>query len=153
MTRAKLRRALALLLHAPDTPHRTALAFGVGVYIAFFPLLGLHTVMALAIAIAFRLSKVAILAGAYVNNPWTLIPLYMAGTALGCVAMGVPLSQLEWPVPEGSSLAAIEAALVQTLKPLFWPYVLGNTLLGIAGGLAGYFGLRRYLEKRTALPA
>jgi uncharacterized protein (DUF2062 family) len=142
MTRAKLRRALTLLLHAPDSPHRTALAFGIGVWIAFFPLLGIHTGMALLIAFAFRLSRVAILAGAYVNNPWTLVPLYMAGTGLGCLLLGVPLSRLAWPATDGAE------ALLAVLKPLLWPYVVGNTVLGVAAGIAGYFALRRYLEAR-----
>jgi uncharacterized protein len=137
--RSRVRRALRVLLHVEDTPHRIALAFGVGVWIAFCPLLGVHTLLALGIAFAFRLSRVAILLGAYINNPWTLAPLYLAGTVVGCVLMGVST--------EG--LAAVDWKLV-SLRPYLWPFILGNTVLGVAGGFAGYALLRRLLERRRA---
>jgi len=91
----RLGRMVQMLLHVEDTPHRTALAFGVGVWIAFCPLLGIHTLMAFAIAFLFRLSRGPLLLGAYINNPWTLAPLFMAGTLLGCSILGVSTHGLE----------------------------------------------------------
>ena len=46
MFRATFRRLLAI----DDPPERTALAFSIGVFIAFSPFLGLHTIMATAVA-------------------------------------------------------------------------------------------------------
>jgi uncharacterized protein len=147
--RSRVRRALQVLLHVEDTPHRIALAFGLGVWIAFCPLLGVHTLMALGIAFAFRLSRVAILLGAYINNPWTLAPLYLAGTVVGCALMGVStdgLSAVDWS-RKGTEFYR---HLMVSLRPYLWPFVLGNTVLGVAGGLAGYWLLRRLLERRRA---
>src|SRR6185295_5462370 len=67
-----LRRAVQAVLHVEDTPHRIALAFAVGVFIAFFPIWGIHTAMALGVAFLFRLSRAATMVGAWVNNPWTM---------------------------------------------------------------------------------
>ena len=86
---AALARRLRLLLQVDDQPARVAAAFAIGIFIAFFPVLGIHTGMALAIAFAFRLNKVAILTGAWINNPWTLAPIYTAGTLLGCALLGI----------------------------------------------------------------
>ena len=80
---SRLRQRLQVLLHVDDSPHRIALAFAVGVWVAFFPILGIHTGMALAIAFAFRLSRVAILLGTWLNNPWTIAPMYTAGLERG----------------------------------------------------------------------
>ena len=146
---SRLKRAVDVLLRAQDTPHRTALAFGIGVFIAFFPLLGIHTALALGVAFAFRLGRVPMLLGAFINNPWTLAPLYLAGTLLGCVLMGVPtagLSAIDWSL-HGS---AFYRALFASLKPYLWPFLIGNTVLGIVAGLAGYLGLRYVLERRRA---
>ena len=143
----RLRRTLQMLVHVDDTPHRIALAFGIGVFIAFSPLLGIHTAMALGIAFAFRLSRVAMLVGAYINNPWTLVPMYMGGTLLGCALLAVPsegLSAIEWHLHGW----AFYQSLLRHLKPYLWPYVIGNTLLGVAGGQAGYLALRTILERR-----
>lgn len=143
----RLGRAVQVLLRVDDSPKRTALAFGIGVFIAFFPLLGVHTALALGIAFAFRLSRVAILLGAYVNNPWTLAPLYMAGTLFGCLLLGVPshgLAEIDW----GVRGTAFYRALLASLRPYLWPFLIGNLALGVLGGLAAYFGLRRVLDKR-----
>jgi len=148
--RSRIRRALQVLLHVEDTPHRTALAFAIGVWIAFSPFLGFHTLLALAIAFAFRLSRVAILLGAYINNPWTLAPLYLAGTVVGCAILGVPtegLAELDWDL-HGS---AFYVHLLATLRPYLWPFLLGNTILGVVSSVVGYVILRRLFERRRAL--
>jgi len=146
--RARLRRLIHAFLHLDDTPPRIAAAFGVGVYLAFHPLFGLHTLMALGIAFAFRLSRAAVLVGIYVNNPWTIAPMYFAGTTLGCWILGVPLDGLgaiEWDL---DNLAFYRLLLV-SLRPYLWPYVLGNTILGIVCGSAAYLVLRWFLERRA----
>ena len=72
MFRTAFRRLLAL----DDPPERTALAFAIGVFIAFTPLLGLHTILATLIAFLFRFNKIAIYTGTFVNNPFlTLVPI------------------------------------------------------------------------------
>ena len=146
--RARLRKLIQAFLHLDDTPQRIAAAFAVGVYLAFHPLFGLHTLMALGIAFAFRLSRAAVLIGIYVNNPWTIAPMYLAGTTLGCWILGVPLdglSGLEWDLDNRS----FYRLLIAGLRPYLWPYVLGNTILGIVCGLIAYVVLRWFLERRA----
>lgn len=144
---SRLGRAVEVLLRTQDTPHRTALAFAIGVFIAFCPLLGIHTALALGIAFAFRLSRVPMLLGAFINNPWTLAPLYLAGTLLGCALLGMPTGGLS-EIDTSLHGTAFYRALYASLKPYLWPFVIGNTLLGVFAGLAGYLGLRHVLEKR-----
>lgn len=148
----RLRRLAQILLHVEDTPHRTALAFGVGVLIAFSPFIGIHMGIALIVAFAFRLNRVAILFGTYLNNPWTLAPIYVAGTTLGCLLLGVSsdgLDAIDWNL-EGW---AFFQGLWTTLRPYLWPFLIGNTLLGAACGLVGYVVVRRVLERRAAAAA
>ncbi|HUG52830.1 MAG TPA: DUF2062 domain-containing protein [Vicinamibacteria bacterium] len=150
--RGTFRRILQVLIGVPDTPHRTALAFGVGVVIAFSPFLGIHLAIALLVAFLFRLNRVAILLGTYLNNPWTLAPMYLAGTTLGCLLLGVSsdgLDAIDWELRGGAFFAGLAA----TLRPYLWPFVLGNTVLGLAVGAAGYLVLRRVLERRLAAAA
>ncbi len=142
-----LRRTGQILLHVDDRPSRVALAFAVGVFIAFFPLLGIHTGLALVIAIAFRLSKTAILVGAWTNNPWTIAPMYSAGTLLGCFVLGVSpasLGGIDWSL----SGRAFYDSLAAGLRPLVMPFVVGNLLLGAVAALASFFVLRLVLKQR-----
>ncbi len=144
-----LRRTVGQLLQLDDTPHRIALAFGIGVWLAFFPILGVHTILALLIAFLFRLNRAALLVGVYVSNPWTLAPLYMAGTVVGCEILGVSraeLTSVDWHLHG----RAFYRALFENLRPYVWPFVVGNTVLGVAGGIVGYIVLREILERRRA---
>ena len=145
----RVRRIVQLLLHIEDTPHRTALAFAIGVLIAFSPFLGIHMGIALLVAFLFRLNRVAILLGTYVNNPWTLAPMYLAGTSLGCLLLGVSkqgLDTIDWELHGAEFLQDLWASL----RPYLWPFLLGNTLLGILCGILGYVLVRRFLERRAA---
>lgn len=74
---------LKLILYIKERPSKIALTFSIGLFIGMSPLLGLHTVLALAIAVVFRLNKLVILLGTYVTNPWTLVPIYTFSTILG----------------------------------------------------------------------
>jgi uncharacterized protein (DUF2062 family) len=138
-----MRDSLNSLLHLKDPPHRTALAFGAGVFIAFSPFLGLHTVIAIAVAFAFRLNRVAVLAGAWINA-WALAPCYAFGTFIGAVLLSVDtgdLMTIDW----GQGIGAMGS----TLSALFWPIMLGNTLLGLAVAAPAYALCRKFLERRA----
>jgi uncharacterized protein (DUF2062 family) len=149
-----LRRAGQILLHVEDSPSRVAAAFGLGVFIAFFPILGIHTGMALVLAVLLRLNKVAILLGAWTNNPWTIAPMYTAGTLLGGVVFGVStesLGAIDWSL-EGRGFYE---SLVSGLRPLVLPFVVGNLVLGAAAALLSFLAVRSLLarRKRAAAPS
>jgi hypothetical protein len=136
-----------MLLQVQDSPNRIALAFGLGVWIAFFPVIGIHTGLALLIAFLFRLSRLAILLGSYVNNPWTVAPMYMAGTLFGCMLLGVSTHGLGDLNLRIHSWDFFLKAL-HTLRPFLWPYIVGNLIVGTVAGVTAYAALRVVLERR-----
>ena len=81
------RELIKKLLHIEDTPERTALAFSIGIFLAFSPFLGFHTLAGLTIAFLFRLNRLAILLGVWTNAPWWIVPYYMAATWVGMWVM------------------------------------------------------------------
>lgn len=83
--RAKIREAL----HLGETPQRTALAFALGVFIAFTPTYGLHTASVVFLAWVLRLNFPAILVGSLINNPWTVVPILGATMWTGFVLLGI----------------------------------------------------------------
>jgi len=152
LSRAAVARWLERLLHIHDTPHRTAVAFALGVFVGFSPLLGLHTALGLVLAFAFGLNRVAVLVGVYVNLPWFLAPYYTVATLAGAAVLRRPLPHgllrefatlLEhWPAGELHRL-------VELLRPLLWSYVVGSTLLAaVAAAIAYYAALGFVLARR-----
>src|SRR6266446_7468446 len=83
LTRSLIRRWLDRLLHIDDTPERTAAAFALGVFFGFSPFLGLHTLLAIAVAFLLNLNRVAVLLGVYSNLPWVIGPYYAFTTVVG----------------------------------------------------------------------
>jgi uncharacterized protein (DUF2062 family) len=152
-----LRQRFQLLLKMDETPHRTALSFAIGVWLAFFPILGIHTGLALFIAFRFGLSRLPILLGVWMVNPWTIAPMYTTGTLIGCAIVGVSPSELgdiDWRGLAHSSWHHMFGRMVEVLRPLWWPYAIGNTILGLLAAGIAYFILRAFLERRrTPVPA
>jgi uncharacterized protein (DUF2062 family) len=145
----RLRRLAQLVLHVEDSPTRVALAFGTGIFLAFFPIFGIHTLMALGLAWALRLNRVAVLAGTFMNNPWTIGPMYTAGTFVGCALLGVSptrLSEVDWSL----SGRALYASAVDSFRPLLWPFVLGNLVLGLVAAAFAFIVVRAILTSRRS---
>ena len=139
MFRAAFRRLLAI----DDPPERTALAFSIGVFIAFSPFLGLHTIMATAIAFFFRFNKIAIYTGTFLNNPFfTLVPIIIASYAVGAFILGRPLSIRDEGLellknPRILSGEYYQQLFVQSWS-IVWPFSVGATALSVVCSLLAY---------------
>ena len=137
----RARRWLDQLLHTHDTPRRTAAAFAVGVFFGFSPFLGLHIVLGLVVAFAFRLNRVAVLLGVCANLPWIMPAYYSVATLLGATLLGVD-------VPPGllkdfrESLADASwgefRSLARSMTPLLWAYGLGSTIGAVGLSVVAY---------------
>ncbi len=139
MFRSTFRRLLTL----DDPPERTALAFAIGVFIAFSPFLGLHTIMATLVAVLFRFNKVAVFAGTFINNPFlTLVPIIIASYAIGAFLLGQPLRIS----PEGIDLLKEPHLLTadyyrQVFREgwqIVWPFTVGAMVLSVVCSVVAY---------------
>jgi uncharacterized protein (DUF2062 family) len=139
MFRATFRRLLAL----DDPPERTALAFAIGVFIAFSPFLGLHTILATLIAFLFRFNKIAIYSGTFINNPFlTLIPIIIASYAIGAFILGrplrIPASGLELLTHPHPLTADYYRQLFHESWDIVWPFSIGGITLSVVCSLVAY---------------
>jgi uncharacterized protein (DUF2062 family) len=137
----RTRRWLEQLLHTHDTPHRTALAFALGVFFGFSPMLGLHTILGLLFAFALNLNRVAVMLGIYSNLPWILPAYYTVATVAGAAILRVDLppgllEELGSAVRDASWRGLVRVA--HGLRPLIWAYTLGSTLGAAALAFAAY---------------
>lgn len=126
------------LLKIQDTPERTALAFSIGVFLAFSPLLGLHTLIGLGIAFAFNLNRVAMLVGIYTNTPWTIVPYYSFATLVGLIFYDAPVG-LNLPEFGLGALLSLEFyyGLLRSWRLLI-PVFIGSTLMASLLALISY---------------
>lgn len=145
----RLRGFLRQLLHLNDTPERTALAFSIGVFFSFSPFVGLHTIMGLTTAFLFKLNRLALLVGVYVNNPWTLAPAASLGTALGFYLLGTEnrFADASW---DSMLSGHFWKEMFSDIEHLLLPFFLGNLILSVVAGMIAYLVLRRILVRHRA---
>ncbi|HSQ78143.1 MAG TPA: DUF2062 domain-containing protein [Nitrospirota bacterium] len=126
-----------------DSPHKLALAFALGVFIAFSPWLGLHIVSCIVLAWLFRLNKVVVLTASFINNPWTVVPMYAF-----CLWFGFKITGSDAAVPDIAWADLGFRDMFRLLKPFIWPYVAGTLVVGSVAAIIGYgtffWGVRRY---------
>ncbi len=74
------------------TPHAIALGFAAGAAVSFTPLIGLHILLAIAIAFAFRGSLLAAALGTLVGNPATFPAIFALSYGVGTLISPAPYS-------------------------------------------------------------
>jgi uncharacterized protein len=145
VTLESVRQQLTHVLHLRETPHRTAMAFALGVFIAFAPHYLFHTASVVFCAWAFRLNFLALFLGSLINNPWTLIPILAASLYTGMLLMGASSSAtIEWDQMRVDNI-------FDMLSPYLIPFLVGACALAIIGSLIAYPVMRWVITRYRGL--
>jgi uncharacterized protein len=143
-----VRQRLANVLGTTEPPQRVAAAWGLGIGIAFTPLIGLHTGIALALAFLFRLNKLDVFLGTLVINPWTMVVYIPSATVLGSWITG---SQLTF----GEASAAMISEPLWRLaasytRGLVVSWLVGGFLCSLLAGTLTYVSILRTVRWRRS---
>jgi uncharacterized protein (DUF2062 family) len=122
----RIRQFATTLLTEKLDPGRAAAAVFLGLFIGIVPIYGLQTIVALGLALLFRLNKPLTLASTFINNPLFLLPTIASSVELGCFLRSGRFQP--W------NLAALTRA---HLKEEFISFVVGSLVLGIIIGILG----------------
>lgn len=139
---------------ASGSPHRTAAAFALGVFLSFSPFLGLQVAIGMAAAFALRMSKATVFVGLCTNVPAIMVPWYAMTTAAGAFLLERPVSpDFGARLGEVLALPAYRAVFWQQLLDLLWPFalafVIGSTAGALIVGGAAYVSTARVLVRAT----
>ena len=151
-----LRRTFEDLARVEAAPRRTAAALAVGVGLSFSPLLGLQILLGIGAALAFRLSRVAVLVGLCANVPWVMVPWYAGTTAAAATLLGtsstVDLSErLRRIFAVPFYQAAFWGHAANLLDAFFWPFLVGPSLGALTLATITYAVALRVLTERARL--
>ena len=133
-----------------DPPSKIALGLAVGIFISCTPFYGLHTLLAIAVALALRINKAVTVTGAWLNLPWFAPFVYGLALRLGELVLGqerrVPMEQGRWAELRASlwppyswadltqTLSSYSDLLFEASKAL----LIGSLLVGLVAGTVTY---------------
>lgn len=157
--RGGFRRAAQYVTHRlrrlPDEPHRIARGVFAGVFVSFTPLFGFHFLSAALLGWVMRGNIIAALLATFVGNPLTTPFIAITSVELGHRLLGI-----DAPMDVMSIIAAFTNAgselwdnaralftsdvthwenLATFFGTIFWPYLVGGLLPGLAVSLAFYW--------------
>jgi len=141
------------IIRLPGSPASIASGFAAGVAASFTPFLGLHFILAAALAMLFRGNVLASAIGTFFGNPWTFILIWLADYEVGLgiirsLNYGADLRVLsieELGDIMGNALKFMSfsgaiswAEMSRDLEQVFMPLLIGGTVLGAVAGLISF---------------
>ena len=141
------------IIRLPGTPASIASGFASGIAASFTPFLGLHFILAGALAILFRGNVLASAIGTFFGNPWTFILIWLADYEVGLGIMhsfgyGADLHVLsidELVAIMGNVIRFLSftgniswANLSRDIGQVFMPLLIGGTVLGVIAWVASF---------------
>lgn len=69
-------RKLIEIVKQKDTPHRIALGMALGIFVGILPIMGIQMTIVALIALPLRGNLKAAVAGVWISNPITFLPMY-----------------------------------------------------------------------------
>jgi uncharacterized protein (DUF2062 family) len=147
----RFRERVTGILHLDEEPSRLAMGLAVGVFIGLTPFFFLHTLLAVAVALVFRLNMAATITGAWINLPWFAPFVYAFCLKLGEAVLSGDF-RLAGRVGElteaaGAFLQTSARDHAGTFFQMMWnaffvasfPLFVGTTIIGGAAATVTYF--------------
>ena len=141
------------IIRLPGTPTSIASGFASGIAASFTPFLGLHFILAGALAMLFRGNVLASAIGTFFGNPWTFILIWLADYEVGlgvihAFGFGADLQVLsidELVAIMGNVIRFLSftgniswANLSRDIEQVFMPLLIGGMVLGAIAWVASF---------------
>ncbi len=139
-----LREQIRMVIFSDNSPGQIALGAAIGIFLAFSPFLGFHTVAALVFSLLFRASRPAALLGTLANNPVTIAFIYLLEIKLGSYILGYSLT-----LPGGVWKDLVD--LFSLGREALLSIMTGFMILGLVSAITAYLltrGAVLYLRKK-----
>lgn len=131
--RRRLRYYYWRLVRLRGTPESIARGLAVGVFAGMFPLFGLQLFLTIALATLVRGHKFMAVAGTWVSNPLTYVPIYGFNLKVGQWLLGrdnLLLSEQIWQSPQ--ELMHLKGELLASM-------FVGSLTMGVVCAVVSYF--------------
>ncbi len=155
MIKQQLTKLYYLFANRLNCAHRLSLSASLGVFIAFCPLVGLHTVIAIFCGWLFSLhTSVLLVVSMTINNPWTMLGVYGSGHWFGISMCDFFAIDHMLFAPEYlQSWSQWLFSFLGTSQFSIGAFLIGGNALGLLCAFISYpiikYGIIRYIRYKT----
>jgi hypothetical protein len=119
------------------TPHEVSLGVAVGIFVAFIPLFGSHTLTAIALASLLRVNTLIVLLGTQISNPVTFPFQLFISAEVGSLILN------------GRFLEIKLTGNLSYLQQFILPILIGSLVLGVCASVLSFLLVKNVLERRA----
>ncbi|WP_332066081.1 DUF2062 domain-containing protein [Bartonella sp. CB189] len=141
------------ILRISATPHKVALGFAIGIFLACSPLLGVHMILAVFFSWVLRGNFAAAILGTIFSNPLTFLLIVMVDYKIGylCLSFFSNVDEISL-----SQIRALFSSLTFSNMPLLFrdtwnsimrPMIVGGVILGAILSSLSYIGVYRAIAR------
>jgi uncharacterized protein (TIGR03546 family) len=135
---SKLKDYILRFIKKGLSPHEIALSLAVGIFVAFIPVFGTHTVIAIFLAYILRVNTLIVLLGTQISNPLSFPFQIFISAEVGNLILNGALLEIKF------------SKEINYLSHYLWPIIVGSLILGIGLSVASYLLTKVILKKRRA---
>jgi len=135
---AKLKDYIVRFSSKGLSANEIALGIALGNFVGFIPIMGTHTVVAIALAYILRLNTLVVLLGTQISNPISY-PFQLFITAeVGSLILNGRFLEMKF-----------SKEISYYLDHFVWPIVVGSIVVGIIVSGLSYLIVKRFLNRRN----
>ncbi|WP_455475086.1 DUF2062 domain-containing protein [Bartonella sp. B30(2025)] len=143
------------VLRISATPHKVALGFAIGIFLACSPLFGVHMILAVLFSWILRGSLAAAILGTVFSNPLTFLFIVMADYKIGYLCLsffrGADVNEISFSqvrtLFDGLTLSNVSLLFEDAWNSIMMPMVIGGIILGLIFGSLSYVGVYRAIVR------
>ncbi len=132
---ASVTKAYERFLKIRGHPREIALGFALGILIGMSPFMGLHTIVAVAVAALFKWNKISAALSVWITNAVTAPIIYSITYLVGARIMGI---ERAFQLKEINSLTAVHNLILKTPE-IVWAMIVGGMVIGLPLATVGYW--------------
>jgi uncharacterized protein len=118
------------------TPHEISLGVAVGIFVAFIPLFGSHTITAIALASLLRVNTLIVLLSTQISNPLTFPFQLFVSAEVGSLIL------------HGQFLEIKISRDISYLHHYILPIIMGSLVLGVCFSVLSFLLVKGLLKKK-----
>lgn len=136
------------IIIAQRTPEKIAQASAIGIFIGFSPFVGFHWLLTIILAWGLRLNiGIMYIASHVINNPFTMVPIYMADYATGnYIARFLGIDFLSYN-PWWMDWLNLKLSCMGIPTIALWSFLIGGHVLGAFVACIAYPALVFFYKK------